>query len=74
MDATEFLVELASAGVNVKADGDQLVIWPASILTDEMRRGVVALKPEILALLVVGACSRCAIAATSCWHAQRSAA
>jgi len=51
MGARELLHDLADAGLSVSADGDALVIRPASKLTDQMRRALVQAKPELLALL-----------------------
>jgi hypothetical protein len=51
MGASDLLAELAGAGLSVRADGERLVIRPASKLTDELRAALVAAKPELLALL-----------------------
>lgn len=51
MGARDLLANLAGAGVIVTADGDRLVIRPASKLTDEQRTALRAAKPEVLALL-----------------------
>lgn len=51
MGARDLLDDLAGLGVHVAADGDQLVIRPASKLTDDMRAALRANKPELLALL-----------------------
>ncbi len=52
MGARELLSDLAGAGLSVKADGDRLVIRPASKLTDPMRAALRDAKPELLALLL----------------------
>ena len=51
MGARELLSDLAGAGVSVIAQGDRLVIRPASKLTDPMRAALRDAKPELLALL-----------------------
>jgi len=51
MGARELLHNLADAGLSVTADGDRLVIRPASKLTDDMRTALRQAKPELLALL-----------------------
>ena len=51
MGARDLLARLADSGVTVAADGDRLLIRPASKLTDDMRGELRALKPEVLALL-----------------------
>ena len=51
MGARELLHQMAGAGFVVEVDGDQLVIRPASKLTDELRADLRALKPELLSLL-----------------------
>jgi len=51
MGARDVLEGLAGVGVNVTADGDRLVVRPASKLTDSMRAELLAAKPEVLALL-----------------------
>jgi hypothetical protein len=51
MGVRDLLHELAGAGLSVSADGDALVVRPASKLTDEMRRALVQAKPELLVLL-----------------------
>lgn len=51
MGARDLLAELAGAGLSVTADGDRLVVRPASKLTDDMRTALRATKPELLALL-----------------------
>ena len=44
MGARELLADLAGAGLSVIADGDRLVIRPASKLTDDMRAALRDLK------------------------------
>lgn len=51
MGARELLHELAGAGLTVTADGDRLMIRPATKLTDDMRGALRAAKPELLMLL-----------------------
>lgn len=51
MGAHDLLAKLAAAGVTVIADGDRLVIRPASRLTDDHRSALRAAKTELLALL-----------------------
>jgi cytochrome c peroxidase len=51
MGARDLLADLAGAGLRITADGDRLVIRPASKLTDAMRAALRAQKPEVLALL-----------------------
>lgn len=49
MGARDLLAELACLGVTVTADGDRLLIRPASKLTDELRAALRAHKAELLA-------------------------
>lgn len=51
MGAQELLADLAGAGLTVMADGDRLVIRPASKLTDLIRAALREAKAEVLALL-----------------------
>ena len=51
MGARDLLEDLAGAGLSVTAEGDRLVIRPASKLTDPMRSALRACKPELIALL-----------------------
>jgi virulence-associated protein VagC len=51
MAARDLLADLAGAGLSVIADGDRLVIRPASKLTDGMRAALRNSKREVLALL-----------------------
>ncbi len=51
MGARELLHDLAGAGLSVTAEGDRLVIRPASKLTDDMRSALRQAKSELLALL-----------------------
>jgi hypothetical protein len=51
MGARDLLNDLALAGLTVSADGDSLVIRPASLLNDDLRTRVRDAKPELLALL-----------------------
>lgn len=51
MGAHELLHQMAEAGFSVEADGEMLVIRPASKLTDDLRADLRAAKPELLALL-----------------------
>lgn len=43
-----------AAGLSIKANGDQLVVWPAERLTDDLRELILTHKPDLLAKL---ACS-----------------
>jgi len=54
MGAHDLLVELGCAGLTATADGDRLVIRPASRLTDDIRSAVRKAKTELLALLIGG--------------------
>ena len=54
MGARELLSDLAGAGVSVSAQGDRLVIRPASKLTEPMRAALRDAKPELLTLLLGG--------------------
>lgn len=49
MGARDLLAELACLGVTVTADGERLIIQPASKLTDELRAALRAHKAELLA-------------------------
>ena len=51
MGARELLHQMAEAGFSVEADGDKLLVRPASKLTDELRAELRAAKPELLRLL-----------------------
>jgi hypothetical protein len=51
MGARDLLAELSGSGLTVTADGDRLVIRPASKLTDTHRDALRRAKPELLALL-----------------------
>ncbi len=57
MGARELLVDLAAEGLTVAANGDRLVVRPASKLTDAMRAALTLAKPELLALLLDGGSS-----------------
>ena len=51
MGARDLLADLTGAGLSVTAEGDRLVIRPASKLTDPMRVALRDAKLELLALL-----------------------
>lgn len=51
MGARDLLADLHGAGFSLVADGDRLVIRPASKLTDELREALRNAKPELLSLL-----------------------
>ena len=51
MGARDLLADLAGAGLSVTAEGDRLVIRPASKLTEHMRHALREAKPELLVLL-----------------------
>jgi len=51
MGARDLLADLAGAGLSVTAEGDRLVIRPASKLTAPMRAALRDAKSELLALL-----------------------
>ena len=51
MGARELLAEVTGAGLRITADGDRLVIRPASMVTPALREALRASKPELLALL-----------------------
>lgn len=51
MGARELLSDLTAAGFALAADGDKVVIRPASKLTDEVRAAIRAAKPALLVLL-----------------------
>ena len=51
MAARDLLADLASAGLSVTAEGDRLMIRPASRLTEPLRVALRQAKPELLALL-----------------------
>ena len=51
MGARDLLADAAEAGLTIAADGDHLVISPASRLTQTMRDALRQAKPELLALL-----------------------
>ena len=55
MGARELLSDLAAEGMSVAADGDTLVIRPASKLTDTMRAALREAKPALLVLLSASA-------------------
>ena len=64
MGARDLLAELAEAGLSLATEGDRLVIWPASKLTDPMRNALSEAKPELLALLSVPSPERTCMACT----------
>jgi hypothetical protein len=51
MGAREVLQNLSRSGLSVTAVGADLVVRPASKLTDELRAELLAVKPDVLALL-----------------------
>lgn len=51
MGARELVAEVNGAGLHITADGDRLVIRPASMLTPALREALTLAKPELLALL-----------------------
>lgn len=51
MGARELLSDLAEAGITVAADGDRLVVRPASKLNADARAALQAAKPQLLAFL-----------------------
>ena len=51
MGARDLLADAAGAGLTIAADGDRLVIRPASMLTQAMREALRLAKPELLTLL-----------------------
>lgn len=52
MGARDLLGELMAAGLSLTIDGDRLIVTPRDRLTDAMRDGIRAHKPDLLALLV----------------------
>ena len=66
MGARELLHDLAGAGLSVTADGEHLVIRPASKLTEPMRAALRSAKPELLALLSVPLATRTCAGCTHC--------
>lgn len=54
MGARDLMAELAAAGVSVVAEGDRLVVSPASMLTEAQRTALLAAKPNLLELLRAG--------------------
>ena len=51
MGAKDLMASLCEAGLALAADGNQLVIRPASRLTDNLRSALVKAKPELMLLL-----------------------
>lgn len=51
MGARDLLTNLTAAGLSITVDGDNLVIRPRDLLTDELRAAVKAAKPELVDLL-----------------------
>jgi hypothetical protein len=51
MGARDLLADLARVGLCVSADGDRLIVRPASKLTDDLRAALRQSKPELLAIL-----------------------
>lgn len=70
MGARELLAELAGAGVSVQAEGERLVIRPASKLTGAMRSALIEAKPEVLALLTASHPYRLASVQADAAHAE----
>jgi hypothetical protein len=64
MGARDLLVEMANAGIEVEAHGDNLLIRPSSRLTNDMRAALRTAKPVLLSLLMRPASLR------GQWHAQ----
>jgi hypothetical protein len=56
--AGELLAELRRAGVDVEADGDSLRTWPAGAVPVELRRWLLALRDELVRLVLIS-CPRC---------------
>lgn len=51
METRDLLDALAGSGLSVSADGDRLLIRPASKLTDAMRDSLREAKPDLLAMI-----------------------
>ncbi len=54
MDALELLGTLEARGAVVELDGVTLLVKPKSVLTDEIRADIRALKPQLLEILAHG--------------------
>lgn len=70
MGARDLLAQLADAGVTVAADGDRLVIRPASRLTEDMRSALRTAKPQLLQLLAAQPRHRLTAREADAAHAQ----
>ena len=55
MGSRDLLDDLTDAGFSIKADGENLVIRPASKLTDDIREALRTAKPELMRLLSAAA-------------------
>jgi hypothetical protein len=51
MDAARLFADLRAAGFDLTADGDRLIVWPASRLTQAQRHAIRENKPGLLACL-----------------------
>lgn len=51
MAPKDLLDRLTDAGLSVAVDGDNLVVWPRKLLTDELRAAIGAHKPALIAEL-----------------------
>jgi hypothetical protein len=54
MGAPDILSILQAAGLRLTADGDRLLVTPASAIIDEVRNLIRARKPDLLRLLAAG--------------------
>ena len=55
MGSRDLLDDLTDAGFSIKANGENLVIRPASKLTDDIREALRTAKPELMRLLSAAA-------------------
>ncbi len=70
MGARDLLADLAAAGFSFAAEGDKLVVRPASALTDGIRAALRDAKPALL-LLLTGPAPATSQACTGCAHRTR---
>jgi TubC N-terminal docking domain len=49
MEVSTLLVRLSVAGIALSRRGDELIVWPRALLTDELRSAIRESKPQLIA-------------------------
>ena len=62
---------LRSRGIEIRADGDDLVVGPAHLLTDGDRQAIRKLKPQLLAMIQAEDNCRNQHHMPGCWSTER---